>query len=185
MTPQEIVTRFPVGTILELSPEAKQKIRFFAEISEAIDLVQRKLHTQTEGFRQIGKEITGEMIGEIVGKVMEEQPFEGFCSIALANGWNGPESFITAQHSATVIHKLVWAVIYADVVKNTKMDHKTWMKIHLALLEKPPGSGILIKGYNFSETDFGLDKHNGKDRCPDFPPDCCTGFSGDDSGNNQ
>jgi hypothetical protein len=171
MSPQEIMRAYPVGRILELSPEAKHRIKFLAVCLDNIDLCQRKLQDKLGGMHAIGQPVTGEQITEVIDNMLDAQPFEGMISLTLGEGWNGPEAIIHAKNSARCLRKVIWSVIYDDVVATYSITFSVWKKLKCSLLENPPGGGVLIRGYEFAEKELGHEgKSNRPDVCPDFPP---------------
>lgn len=178
LKPEEIQRRFPIGRILELQPETKVKITFLAKLMSDIDLVQRML---AEKFK--GQTATGEAITESIDLLLQAHPFEGMLSIALGNGWNGPDAYLHAQSNSACLRKIIWSLIYADIVTDYDISRADWLKLKLSLLENPPGGGVLVCGYEFREADFG---HKGSsqghsDTCPDYPP---ASFLDGDNGDN-
>jgi hypothetical protein len=166
LDPKEIMRRFPIGRILELQDVTKARIIFLGKLMSDIDLVQRML---ADKFR--GENATGEAITEAIDNLLQAKPFEGMVSIALGNGWNGPDAFLHAQTSASVLRKIVWSLIYADVVTDYDICRADWLKLKLSLLENPPGAGVLVCGYEFKEAELGHKGSGlGSDICPDFPP---------------
>ena len=172
MTPLEIMRIYPVGRILELSPEAKHRIKFLAVCLDSIDLCQKELQNRFGALHAIGTPVSGEQITDVINNLLDAKPLEGMVSLNLANGWNGPESYAAAKHSAHVLRKVIWAVIYESVANNYDIEFATWKKLKCSLLENPPGGGILIRGYEFSEQELGHEGQSNKrpDVCPNFPP---------------
>ncbi len=171
MTPQEIMQTYPIGRILELSTEAKHRIKFLAVCLDNIDLCQRKLQDKFGTLHAIGQPVTGDQITEVIDNMLEAQPLEGMVSIALGEGWNGPEALVHARNSARCLRKVIWAVIYDSIVTDYQIEFRTWKKLKCSLLENPPGGGVLIRGYDFTEKELGHEgKSNRPDVCPDVPP---------------
>lgn len=168
-----LIRRFPVGRILEISDVTRARITFLAKVIDDIDLVNRVLQDKIKSKGPEQPHLTNEEITTTIDALMNEKPMEGMISIAMGNGWNGPDAFAHAQNNATCIRKLIWALIYADIVKWHKIDHQTWKRLHVSLLENPPGAGVLVLGHIFRESDLG---HKGNstgrtDVCPDYPPE--------------
>jgi hypothetical protein len=169
LEPQEIMRRFPVGRILELQSITKDRIAFLGKILSAIDLVQRHLQVT---FKDAMDPPNGEAITETIDSLIAAQPFDAMVSVALGNGWNGPDAYLHAQTNASCLRKIIWSLIYADIVTDYDIDRQTWLRLKLSLLENPPGAGILVVGYDFKEADLGhKGSSNGRiDVCPDYPP---------------
>lgn len=159
--------RFPVGRILELSDRTKLRIVFLAKIMTEIDLVQRTLN---EKFKAGTDFITGKEVTEAIEELFVARPFDTMISVALGNGWNGPDAYLHAQHNNSCLRKIIWSMIYADVVTDYDLCRQDWLKLKLSLLENPPGGGVLVLGYEFKEADFGQKGVSQGDACPDYPP---------------
>lgn len=171
MTPQEIMRTYPVGRILELSAETKHRIKFLAVCLDSIDLCQRMLQERFGPAHTLGTPVTGEQITEAIDDLLLQKPLEGMLSITLANGWNSPDAYLHAKNSSSVLRKVIWSTIYASIAEDYQIDRPTWLKLKLSLLENPPGGGVLVRGYEFSEKELGHEGNSNRpDVCPDFPP---------------
>lgn len=172
MTPHEIMRTYPIGRILELSPETKQRIKFLAICLESVDLAQRKLQERLGNLHALGTPVTGDQITEVIDDMLAAQPLEGMLSISLGNGWNDGNAYLHAKNASTVLRKVIWSLLYASVAEDYSMDRPTWLKLKLSLLENPPGGGLLVRGYEFSEKELGHEGNRNRppDICPDFPP---------------
>jgi hypothetical protein len=171
LSPQEIMRAYPVGRILELSIEAKHRIKFLAVCLDNIDLCQRRLQERFAAAHAIDQTVTGEQITAVIEELLDEKPFEGMISLALGEGWNGPNAILHAKNAARVLRKTIWAVIYDSIVNDYQIAFSTWKKLKCSLLENPPGGGVLIRGYEFTEKELGHEgQANRPDVCPDFPP---------------
>jgi hypothetical protein len=107
----------------------------------------------------------------VIEELLDEKPFEGMISLALGEGWNGPNAILHAKNAARVLRKTIWAVIYDSIVNDYQIAFSTWKKLKCSLLENPPGGGVLIRGYEFTEKELGHEgQSNRPDVCPDFPP---------------
>jgi hypothetical protein len=169
LDPKEIMRRFPIGRILELQETTKSRITFLASVLSSIEVVQQTLSAT---FKGNDGPVTSDQVNECIENLLTTKPLEGMLSIALGNGWNGPDAYIHAQNNATCIRKIIWAMIYADIVQDYDICRQDWLKLKLSLLENPPCGGVLVKGYEFEEKDLG---HKGSsqgriDVCPDYPP---------------
>ena len=166
LSPAEIMSRFPVGKMMELSADVRQKIVFLTEIVKATDHINRVI---AENFKE-GQDVTNADIYKVVEKALNDNPLKSMLSITMGNGWANPASMLAAKSNIHLLKSLIWTLIYADIIKTYHITRKTWLSIKFCILEQPVAGGILVQGYEFRPEDLNPDAKKQSNKCPDFPP---------------
>jgi len=162
MKPQDLVAKFPVGTMLELSQSARSRIRFLDEVIEAVgympkaiqeradDLVKAEDHA--EGIPDAAEVARRDRLAEsILDQAFSDEPFKMAVSMAAAKSNCGVlQRLIGGGGWKNTIEELRWAVVHADLAAEAKLGRREIAALTLSMSK----GGVLVKGYNFSDTDF-------------------------------
>lgn len=173
MTPEEVIAKFPVRRVLELSPAVRNHCAMLLDLGNHLhDCPEAQIQAMKANapWEDRTKDEKKAIISKAVDAVFQENPGRAFISMALTGGAYNPIFQQFLAQNRTMIWTLIWGLVFGDLVRYHNIDKKTWEVLRVSLIEEPPACGVIITGYSFSGEDLGTKTAGVQTGFPDFIP---------------
>jgi len=143
----EVIERWPVRSILELSGKARSQLMFLNKFKAAVGHIPGQL---AEPFQQGTVDPEGEGLQNAINELVNENPFAGYFSVRV-DPLQHPMMEMCLQQTRKILIDMCWTVVFNDYNKHLKMSIEVFNFLQLKVTSTL--NGCMVAGYRFNDDD--------------------------------